>query len=620
MQNSFITLALILTACFFLTHSNHAQITKFDKKTIFKLAQQDFSKHFELTESLPLDSNDLVEARIKSGLEKNITNSKDAESEIHAAVNPLDSNNMIVATMQYSNNNSGSILGQQVLKILIYSTKDGGKTWKTSSYNPLELPLLSILYGGGDPVITFDQNGKAYISFLLVEFAIFELKFTAKLGYASSTNGGETWTPKDIIDKVNFLSFTDNNRKIVDKEWIAVDRSNTVNRNNLYCAFTEVNIADTTYNVFVKRKPSQQDTFAQARIPITKGAFAFAQFVTLDVDQKGVVHLLFAGAKPEDEILSLFYCSSTNGGRSFSNPVKINEVEVPCFPPIAGVNCEVPGFASERIYACPSITIDKSNSSSSGNIYITWSGLDIYQQNKNSGMDVFVIRSIDGGKTWSKPAKLNKDKGIGVEQFYPSACVNSKGILTISWYDRREDLNNQIGRYYMASSCDGGATFSNETAVSMQAMDFTAAGKLNNGFGVGEYSQIVATNSNVFPFWADGRSNDGNLEVMMSQIPLICNRSVAVREIRNLSNDLTLHRVFPNPAAEEINLEIEFSSTGLLSVDCFGMDGRMVLQKQLEIQSGRKQIPLNIQSFSPGSYWLDLRFKRSRVRTLIVKK
>lgn len=597
--------------------TGRSQNIQFDKKTVYQIALEDISKHERLIKRLQQRNKDDENiATLRSEGELNLSNSKEAESEIHAAINPRDSNNIVVASMQYSEDQVIPFLGSSNLKIVIYYTKDGGKSWKKSNYNPLQLPLLTIPAGGGDPVLAFDHEGRVYLSTLVIYAQIIGLSTNAELNYAVSSDGGANWVSKGNIEALK-VSLTD--FKIVDKEWIASDQFSTNHRGNLYCAFTEVNATDTTYDVFVRRKLATVDTFERVRIPITKSEFAFAQFVTIDVGKNGTVHLLFAGAKPEDEVLSLFYCNSTDGGKTFSKPQKTVEVVVPCFPKIEGVECSVPGFLTERLYPCPSITVDKSSSPSGGNLYITWNGLDIYQQKGQTGMDVFLIRSGDGGKTWTAPKKLNSDKLNGVEQFQPSCYVNDKGKCIISWYDRRESANNEEGRYYMTHSCDGGASFVPEMPVSAQRMNFVQAGKINGGFGVGEYTQVVATGNTAFPFWADGRNNNGNLEVMTSRISLACNRTVTVNEIQNLQNDLLVHNLFPNPAGESVQIEVDAIGNGSLTIRCTSVDGRLLFEQQHFLHNGRQTVKLDMSKLVAGNYWLDLHFKNSRTAKLLVK-
>ena len=57
----------------------------------------------------------------------------------------------------------------------------------------------------------------------------------------------------------------------------------------------------------------------------------------------------------------------------------------------------------------------------------------------NDTGDIFYTRSVNNGKTWSKPIKLNTDKdGSFKTQWMPSLSANADGNITASWYDRRK--------------------------------------------------------------------------------------------------------------------------------------------------------------------------------------
>jgi hypothetical protein len=57
----------------------------------------------------------------------------------------------------------------------------------------------------------------------------------------------------------------------------------------------------------------------------------------------------------------------------------------------------------------------------------------------NDTGDIFYTRSINNGKTWSKPIKLNTDPdGSFKTQWMPSLSATSDGEITASWYDRRK--------------------------------------------------------------------------------------------------------------------------------------------------------------------------------------
>ena len=95
----------------------------------------------------------------KSGVETVVSGDPLPESEVHAAINPLDPTNMVVSAMRLDNNNP-----MQALLCPIYFTRDGGNTWKKSTFRNLPTRPGSLVAGGGDPVFVYDANGTVYFS------------------------------------------------------------------------------------------------------------------------------------------------------------------------------------------------------------------------------------------------------------------------------------------------------------------------------------------------------------------------------------------------------------------------------------------------------------------------
>ena len=73
--------------------------------------------------------------------------------------------------------------------------------------------------------------------------------------------------------------------------------------------------------------------------------------------------------------------------------------------------------------------------------------------------NVYYRRSCDYGQTWSPEVLLNDDGGL-TDQFYPSLAANENGVVVVSWYDRRNDPeNNYYFERWGTVSYDNGATW-----------------------------------------------------------------------------------------------------------------------------------------------------------------
>ncbi len=532
-------------------------------------------------------------------LDNNISGSEKPESEVHAAINPADSNNIIIAGMVLDAEN---ILG--ALSFPIYYTKDFGNSWELSEFNGVnDMGSFSLILGGGDPVLAFDTDGTAYLSWLTFT-ANLDLTIGIQLHWAISTDGGESWERQEsYIDAGQVMNLDDPNSRFVDKEWLATDISSSPYRNNLYAAYVEINLSDTTYNILVKTKAAGSGEFGEA-VDVTPEEIVFSQFSSIDVDRQGNVHVLFAGATAQDIALGLYHCVSEDGGETFSGPVRISSLHLPCFPPGAGGPCDLVGIDSARVYPCPHLRVDKSGGEFDGNLYAVWTA-DGFETELTPGVDVYYSYSKDGGANWSDPIVLNNDRIPASEQFFPSLAVNDKGILAISWYDRREDPNNLMTKYYMTYSKDGGLTFADDMPVSTEGSDFSMIGAANANFGIGEYTQILATSGYAIPVWADGRTNDGNIELYTAFLPLGEDATTAIPEVNVISDKFTLGQPSPNPAVSQARVELRLKAGSSVQAQLFGQKGGLVWQNGYgELPKGGHQLDIPTRELPAGQYLL----------------
>jgi hypothetical protein len=156
----------------------------------------------------------------------------------------------------------------------------------------------------------------------------------------------------------------------------------------------------------------------------------------------------------------------------------------------------------------PDPVLDRSNASTRGSMYVTWS------DTRNGDRDVFVVHSRDNGTTWSQPVRVNDD-GMknGADQFYPYEIVEPQtGALDVLFMDRREDADkHSLTRAYIGRSTDGGLTFQNLVIASKPTdtnlmSNRPPNGASNVGTTLGDYNGITYTSDGVVPVWQDGRA------------------------------------------------------------------------------------------------------------------
>ncbi|MBL4656958.1 MAG: exo-alpha-sialidase [Flavobacteriales bacterium] len=166
------------------------------------------------------------------------------DGEPYLAVNPSNSQHMVVAWM-------GFVLGNYI-SIRTRVTTDGGSTWN----NIVNIPHAVAGYGSADPSIGFDGNGNVYLTYVDYKAAT----LTGAVYCVKSSDGGLTWAPEVEVVNAN----ADGAQYPVDRPWIAVDRSGGSNDGNIYVTTMNPNIfgpVPPPYNPYFIRSTDGGATF-----------------------------------------------------------------------------------------------------------------------------------------------------------------------------------------------------------------------------------------------------------------------------------------------------------------------------------------------------------------------
>lgn len=120
--------------------------------------------------------------------------------------------------------------------------------------------------------------------------------------------------------------------------------------------------------------------------------------------------------------------------------------------------------------------------------------------------DVFVAHSDDGGSVWSTPVRVD-DTAPGLDGWLPEVAVGPDGRVWCAWYDWRDAPAATSGgesQVYLASSGDGGASWTSLGAASDTLSNWTAC----NSYiapNQGDYLSLFAGGSKLVVCWSDAR-------------------------------------------------------------------------------------------------------------------
>jgi hypothetical protein len=350
-----------------------------------------------------------------------------------------------------------------------FSSRDGGVTWTDGVLSEPTYPLQ------GDPAVAHCADGSAvYVC----------LSFTGAyqphgLFAYRTTDGGQTWgSPVAVLNRPTGFPFAD-------KEWVACDRTATSPyANRVYVTWTDFGLSGSP--ILMRRSTDGGRTWS-SNVRVSDGANC--QGSVISTARNGTVYVAWdAGG-------AIGFDRSTDGGQTFGADTT------------ASTQVDIPGDTFRR-NSFPSMDVDRSNGPYSGRVYVVWS------DNRNGDPDVLMVRSDDGGQTWSAPVRVNDDPaGTGRDQFFPWVAVDPVGRVTVSWLDRRRDPANDRYEAWGAVSRDGGQSFDTNFLVADAASDGDLSGFL------GDYDGMAATSELMFPFWTDLRPGTGESDAYTDRFP-----------------------------------------------------------------------------------------------------
>jgi len=205
----------------------------------------------------------------------------------------------------------------------------------------------------------------------------------------------------------------------------------------------------------------------------------------------------------------------------------------------------------------PIIACDRSGGSNNGNIYICWAD----QRNGYNDTDVFMVKSEDGGLSWSIPTRINDDPPDR-HQFFPFLTVDQvNGKVWLVFFDRRNhsDTNTDV---YMAVSEDGGENFTNFEVSETPFVPYSTV-------WFGHYIGLAAEDDLVIPVW--NRMDEGVSTVMGA---IVNTGLIGIEE--SSKKPIATIQSSPNPFTESLFISFKLQQSAEVSLQLYDMAGRKI--------------------------------------------
>lgn len=401
------------------------------------------------------------------------------QSEMSVDVHPAN-NNIVFGSANATNWPVTTLYGTGV-----YWSLNGGSVWTGYDDPPFGR-------NSGDPVSVIGLDGRFYENYI---------NNSSGQSVSVSSNNGATWNTYVVAP--NPGSLADKNHFMVDK------KSDSPFLHRSYCAWTDFG-GTNTYDVVFKYSSNFGQNWSSA-INLSNSLSSYLnQGVNIQTGPNGEVYATWAVYIDSDVGTGedgIGFAKSTNGGATWSAPIYAYQQTN------FGIRGYLTSKSSIRVQSFPSMAVDKSGGPYNGYIYITWPQRGVSPA--GSDPDIVMIRSTNGGTSWSSPVRVNNDPlNNGKDQYFPWCTVDQlTGQLMFVFYDSRDVVNSQAN-VYMARSLDGGITFEN-FKVSDQAHTPSPISGLAGGYA-GDYIGVAAYDDVAYPLWADNRT--GNYQGWMAKV------------------------------------------------------------------------------------------------------
>jgi hypothetical protein len=412
-----------------------------------------------------------------------VSNDETAQNETPIAVNPANPANIVVGANDWNPNDGCAVS----------ATTDGGDTWSptlpdgfipgvTRFTNDPAVAGTGVHEFGGDPAVGFSPDGSiVYYSCLGFDNSP---PFAGAVLVNRSTDGGFTWQQTGLSEA---SSFTGTGRargsfgQTVDHDNLHVDPTNGY----VYVTWAQFNGPSASSPVFVAVSHDEGQSWTVVKA--TEGNVISDENQRVVTDEDGNAYVVFSNEALGSGGTALYAAKSTDGGLSWSDPVKFADLTDPvCMEPPDCFNVAGGAFRAGGSYPAPAFDTTRDR-------------LDVAVADIRGDFAQIYLYSLKPDLSLDFETQVTDCTG---DCFEAELSAASGGRLDLSFYDRSYSKNKLVDLTY-ATSPDGGQNWL-AARVTKKGFDPADWGVPVDGTAVpfiGDYNGIASTQTSALLAW-----------------------------------------------------------------------------------------------------------------------
>ena len=453
-------------------------------------------------------------------------NYRDSEVEPYVAANPQNGN--LIGVWQQDRWSNGGAHG------LTAGSSTNGTSWSDvplpfDSCGAPSDPTAAKFNRASDPWVSIGPDGTAYTVSISVNVNNNDNAVLA----STSSNGGSTWSSAKTVkfDAGTSPTLFEVTQFFNDKESVTADPTHP---GTAYVVWDRLVSPSASFESDLRARafhgPSwfskttdfgQHWTTKQIFDPGSKNQ-TIGNVIVVDSNTGSLYdffNLILSTGPKSPRGFNVAFLKSTDGGGTWSGPTIVNSLQ--------SVTVTDPKNVNPRTNSAPApsrtsdFNPEPAIDASSGQLYVVW---EDGRFSSGAHDDIVVSTSIDGGKSWTTPKRV--DQPNGQFAFTPNVAVASDHSVGITYYQwSPTSLGSEPTNYMIRRASPSDVSSTNADSLDAKAAT-TVMGSFNTldapfagGYFLGDYAAVTNVGSSFVPFFVATNCTDTSCSALTSVTP-----------------------------------------------------------------------------------------------------